>query len=247
MKNIAIVILVLGIALSYSCKKNKKVQTTISGTLITNGTNDPIILSTELEKPRVVLLHQYGGGLGSGSSMDEIASTRVDGNSRFSFDIDLYKDDNYYLGYYDVDDSKYVNLDSWYNLDYFPITPGTDNTGVKVSVLAHSWIRPRFINTNPDPNNNDVFDTKNDNIGPNQYSVLLADINSVYQFMPLKGKVDSLAPWIHKTWSGQTQFGGANQLNHEVHAKLTRNGVTIDTIIPYNAPPFDTSIVEIRY
>jgi len=46
MKKIAIFIVILGMALSYSCKKNDKVQTQISGTLMTNGTNDPVQLST---------------------------------------------------------------------------------------------------------------------------------------------------------------------------------------------------------
>jgi hypothetical protein len=92
-----------------------------------------------------------------------------------------------------------------------------------------------------------VFDTQDDNIGPNQYSVLLADINVVNQFLPLYGKVDSLAPWIHKTWSGYKQYGGAVPETHKVEAKLTRNGVTIDTVIPYFVPPFDTTVVEIRY
>jgi hypothetical protein len=238
MKKVVIIILVLGIALSYSCKKNRKVQTSINGTLITNGTNDPIKLSPELKSPRVVLFHQDGGGFQSGGNWDEIASTTVDGNSRFSFDLDLYEDDSYYLGFYDVDESKYVNINSWYYVDFYPITPGVSNNGVKVYVLAHAWVRPRFINTNPDVNNNDVFEYRGGIGGLVQH-----------QMGPyLHGIIDStFNNMLYKTWSGQTQYGGANHLNHEVYAKLTRNGVTIDTIIPYSVPPFDTTVVEIRY
>ena len=54
-------------------------------------------------------------------------------------------------------------------------------------------------------------------------------------------------PWIYKTWSGETQYGGANSNTHKVEGKLTRNGVTTDIEIVYNAPPFDTTVVDIYY
>jgi hypothetical protein len=68
MKKIAILLLLIGIAFSYSCKKNEKVQTTITGTLITNGTNDPVQLSTEMPNPVVILFHRTfsSGGLLTG-------------------------------------------------------------------------------------------------------------------------------------------------------------------------------------
>jgi len=71
MKKIAILLIALTVAFSYSCKKEgKKVQTSISGTLITNGTNDPIKISGKLDKPQAVLLHRYGGDwMGSGMKL----------------------------------------------------------------------------------------------------------------------------------------------------------------------------------
>jgi hypothetical protein len=245
MKKLAIIIIVLGVAFSYSCDKNgRKVQTSISGTMITNGTNDPIRLSVELPNPRVVVFHASGGGFISGGSWDEIASVMVDNNANFYFDLDLYEDDDYYLGFYDVDGSKYVDLYSWYYVDFYPISPGNNNNGVKLHVLAHSWITPRFINTNPDPNNNDVFKV----ISGLPIDIAIIDTNHIagtnLQFV---GAVDTLIGSLFRTWSGQTQYGGANSMNHEVHGKLTRNGVTTDVIIPYNVPPFDTTVVEIRY
>ena len=237
-------IVLIGIALSYACNKNNKVQTQISGTLITNGTSDPLQLSTELSNPEVVLFHVEfaSGGVVAGEDVaTEIARTTVDDNAGFSFDLELYEQDEYFIGFIGLDETKYYTHDvSWWDgdMDYYPVTPGSSNI-IRPEALAISWVRPRFINTNPDPNNQDVF----------RYIAGMDCDNCIPGNTPpvLSGDTDTLLYWIGETWSGQTQYGGANQMKHEVEAKLTRKGITRDTVIPYFVPPFDTTIVEIRY
>jgi len=240
MKKLAIYIIVLGIAFSYSCKKDKIVNTTISGTLITNGTNDPIIISTELPYPIVILFHRTfsGGQLLTGSYIaTEVARTTVNYDGEFSFNLELYEDNEYFLGYCNINTSLYYYTDAdWKgHQNYYPIASGSSNSNIKVFAPAFSWVQPRFINTNPDPNNQDVFqyfDGIGGGGGPTPNNPLIY------------GSTDTTMSWIHGTWSGQNL---EHEMPHQVKGKLTRNGVTIDTIIPYNAPPFDTTIVEIRY
>lgn len=238
MKKIAIILFVLGIALNYSCEKNEKVQTTISGTLMTNGTNDPVQLSTELSNPEVIVFHTSfsSGGLLTGETVaNEVERTTVDNNAQFSFSIELYENDEYFIGFTGMDKSKYYDHhEEWRGEEnYYPIIPGKNNT-VNPKPLAISWVRPRFINANPDPNNNDVFDYGGGIGGPGSGII----INN------FQGNYDSIMPWVYETWSGQTGF---NNLKHQIEGKLTRNGVTIDTVIPYFVPPFDTTVVEIKY
>jgi hypothetical protein len=247
MKKIAIFIVIVGMALSYSCNKNDKVQTQISGTLMTNGTNDPVHLSTELSNPSVILFRNgfNSGGVVAGETVaEEVARTTVDDNAHYSFDLELYENDEYFIGFEGMDESQYFPVQKWYPDFYkdYPVIPGTSNT-VNPKAWAISWIRPRFINTNINTNNNDVF-YYTEGPGPISTDLLLTDVGNIQHFFPLKGSIDTLAPWIHKSWSGQTGHFG---YKHEVEAKLTRNGLTIDTIIPYFVPPFDTTIVEIRY
>jgi hypothetical protein len=256
MKKIAIIILVLGIAFSYSCKKEegKEVSTTIMGQLRTNGTQDPIKVSVEIDNPIVTIYHEIDQVGYTSTGFEKVSSTTVDDDGNFSITLDLNSKGEYFWGVSNIDETVYYSEEppsTWwgwfYNTGNNKITPGsTNNPTIYISAL--SYVRPRFINTNTDPNNNDVFDIKDDNIGPNQYSVLLADINIVNQFLPLHGKVDSLAPWIHKTWSGAYRNGVVdNDVIHKVNGKLTRNGVTRDTSIIFIVPPFDTTVVEIRY
>ncbi len=230
MKKITILIVILALITSYACDKEKLVGTTISGTLITNGTNDPILLSIELTNPRVVLYHSTSGGelIGGGPNWDEIASVNVDNNANFSFNLDLIEGDEYYLGYFGADESKYFNNTSWYNLTFYPVLPGSSHANLKVFVLAKSYVRHRLINTNPNLNNLDLLVI-------NEWGLSFV------------GPTDSIMPWIFETYSGYEKQPGGSGQRHEVSAKLTRNGITKDTIIPYNAPPFDTTIVEIRY
>ncbi len=87
MKKIAILLIALTVAFSYSCKKEgKNVQTSTSSTLITNGTNDKILMNNELDRPIVKLYEQQ-----EYDSYDykEIASVVVDENARYSFELDL--------------------------------------------------------------------------------------------------------------------------------------------------------------
>jgi len=243
MKKLAILIIAIGIAFSYSCKKNKKVQTQISGTLITNGTTDPIRLSAELPKPVVMVFNRSftsGGALTGEHIATEIARTSVDNNASFSFDLELYEDEEYFIGFTGLDTSVYYFMPEEWKGDwtYYPIYPGIYNS-INPEPWAISWARPRFINTNPDNNNNDKFKYLGgfpcDNCQSSSISLLLI------------GDIDTLLFWVGKTYSGYEILGGATHQKHEVEAKLTRNGIQRDTIIPYFVPPFDTSIVEIRY
>jgi hypothetical protein len=121
--------------------------------------------------------------------------------------------------------------------NYYPIYPGTYNS-INPEPWAISWARPRFINTNPNYNNQDKFQYFRGIGGGGQ-----SPNNPIFT-----GQTDTTMNWIHKTWSGKQTFGRSGISNsHYVEAKLTRNGIQIDTIIPYFVPPFDTSIVEIRY
>jgi hypothetical protein len=246
MKKIIVISLLLAMALAWSCKKNedKKVSTTINGTLIVNGTNDAIKISKELKKPQVLLYHRHGAGVlgGGGPQWDEVTRTKVDMSAKFSMELDLIQGDEYFLVFEGCDPDLYIETINGYNTTYFPVTAGQTNN-VKLYVLAYSWVRPRFINTNPDPNNNDVF----------KYVFGLSCDNCGSAGLPpvFHGSTDSTLYWIGKTWSGTNQYGipkGHNNYHpHEVHGKLTRNGVTRDTAIIYTVPPYDTSVVEIRY
>ena len=118
------------------------------------------------------------------------------------------------------------------------IKPGELNN-INLYCLAKSWVRPRFINTNPDPNNVDVFEYRG-GIG-----TLVQHEMGPY----LHGNTDSLfSNALFKTWSGTYKYGVHSPgWAHTVDARLTRNGVTRDTSIIYTVPPFDTTLVEIWY
>ncbi len=241
MKKIAIFILVLGIAISYSCEKNEKVKTTISGQLLTNGTTDPIRISQELARPRVVLFHNAGGGFQSGGSWDEIITVEVDANSNYTMEVEVFEREDYYLGFYNLDGTYYYDnsktASGWYNVKFYPVTPGSFNS-INLYINAKSWVIPRFINTNPDPNNDDVFDIGY-GIGGPEAGVILND---------LIGATDTIMTWIHSTWGGEYSYNiNKPGKAHKVEGKLTRNGATTDVVIQYFVPPFDTSIVVIEY
>ena len=245
MKKTLVISLLLAMALAWSCKKDedKKVATTINGTLIVNGTNDAIKISKELKKPQVLLYHRHGAGVlyGGGPQWDEVARTKVDMSAKFSMELDLIQGDEYFLVFEDCDPDLYIETINGYNTTYFPVTAGQTNN-VKLYVLAYSWVRPRFINTNPDVNNVDVFEYRG-GIGS-----LVQHVMGPY----LHGSVDTtFSSSLFKTWSGTNQYGipkgHKGYSPHGVHGKLTRNGVTRDTAIIYTVPPYDTSVVIIRY
>jgi len=132
-----------------------------------------------------------------------------------------------------LDTTIYISSpDSWsvhdisYRFNY--ITPGTHNN-LNLYCLAKSWVRHRLINTNPDTNNSDYLIVSEWGVS-------------------LKGPTDTLMPWIHKTWRRTYKYGvQMPAAAHSVNAKLTRNGITRDTSIIFTVPPFDTTVVEIRY
>ena len=239
MKKLILISTILAFAFSYSCNKDKKVNTTINGQLLTNGTTSVIKLSTELEKPKVCLYQETGtSDLISGNGFEEIKSVLVDENAKYNFDIDLWEEKTYFIGFHNVDTSIYLDVrpDQWHGInDFNHITPGTSNS-INLYVLAKSWVRPRFINTNPNPNNLDIFKLVNGIGGPEPGIVL----------QPFKGPTDTVMSWIYKTWSGTYKYG-VKSMSHTVDANLTRNGITKYISILYNVPPFDTTIVEIRY
>lgn len=232
MKKTAIVLFVLVTAFSYSCKKEgREVSTTIYGQLLTNGTSDKIKMSIELERPKVVLYEETDGIDIYPSGFKEIASTTVDEYAIYRFNIDLHENNTYFIGFHNVDESMYLDVrpDQWHGVNTFNhITAGISNN-MDLHVLAISWVRHRLINSNPNPNNNDVFDCP-------------------MWGTSLQGPTDSIMPWVDKTWSGTYKYNIQSQgLAHIVKAKLTRNGITRDTSIIYSVPPFDTTVVEIRY
>lgn len=249
MKKIAIVVLILAVAFSYSCKKEgKMVQTTITGTLLTNGTNDRIKISVEIDRPQVKLYEQTDGPGIYADGYKEIASVTVDKNARYSFDLELNERNVYFVGYRNLDTTIYFPSPySWAFHDetnrFNYILVGTSNN-INLPCLAKSYVRPRFINTNPDPNNNDVFNV----ISGLPTNIVYVDPNQPAGSLIFHGSIDSLLSSIHKTWSGTYRNGIVNNdMAHKVNGKLTRNGVTRDTSIIYTVPPFDTTVVEIRY
>ncbi len=246
MKKIAIVILILVIAFSFSCKKEgQMVKTTINGQLRTNGTQDPIKVNIELDKPLVTIYQVIDQKGYTSSGYEEIASTKVDNGGNFSITVDLKEGGTFFYGVSNLDTTMYFSGEAYhywngfYNYHYNRINAGSDNT-IYPYCLAKSWVRPRFINTNPDPNNNDVF----------KYVLGLPCDNCSSGGIPpiFYGLTDSTLNWVGKTWSGTYKYGLQQPgMTHKVLGKLTRNGVTTDVEIEYFAPPFDTSIVEIRY
>ncbi len=248
MKKIAIVILVLAVALSYSCKKEegKEVSTTISGQLRTNGTQDPIKVSVEIDNPIVTVYHVIDQVGYTSTGFEKVSSTIVDDDGNFNITLDLNSRGEYFWGVSNLDKTVYFSDEppsTWwgwfYNTGNNKITPGSTNNPI-IYIGALSYVRPRFINTNPDPNNNDVF----------QYIMGLSCDNCSSGGIPpiFHGLTDSTLNWVGKTWSGTYRNGIVdNDLAHKVNGKLTRNGVTRDTSIIYTVPPFDTTVVEIRY
>ena len=249
MKKTSIFVILVTIALSWSCKKEVgKVHTTINGQLRTNGTEDVIKMPADLARPIVKLYHKTDGTDVYPDGYEEISSVTVDKDARYNFNIDLNMGDTYFIGFRNLYAKLYYQAPYDWNMDEDnKVFVGRDNT-INLYCLAKSWIRPRFINSNSDANNQDVFDLVGGDIGPVSTDILLDDIYSVNKFFPLHGKVDTLAPWIHKTWSGTYKYGIKRaSMVHKVHGKLRRNGQTKDVEIIYNAPPFDTSVVVIRY
>lgn len=226
--------MVLGLAITYSCKKDKEVSTNISGQLRTNGTEDVIKMSTEVSRPVVVLYEyiDYAGQTAGGHRV--VTRTTVDANGRFSFKEDLKKDELYFLGVENLDTTIYWQPDH-YNWSGVAITrkfnviePGEENNKV-LYIHAKSWVNYHFINSTNDYNTS--------------FNVIVWGINFV-------GKVDTILNWNYKTWGGKYDSGindGVYQHLHYVEGKLTRNGITRDTNIFYYVPPFDTSIVLIQY
>jgi len=241
MKKIVIVLMVFIIAFNYSCsKEGRKVSTTISGTLLTNGTNDKILMNNELDRPIVKLYEQQEY---DAYDYKEIASVVVDENAHFSFDIKLAENNTFFIGFRNLDTSIYISSpyswsipDETYRFNY--ITAGTSNS-INLYCLAKSWVRPRFINSNTDPNNNDVFEYRG-GIGS-----LVHHVMGPF----LQGAIDTtFSNSSYKTWSGTYKYGVKQPaFTHKVEGKLTRNGVTTDIEIVYNAPPFDTTVVDIYY
>jgi len=229
MKKLILISTILAVAFSYSCNKEaKKLSTSFSGQLRTNGTEDVIIMNAELPSPNVAIYQSTTSStLISGGGYEKITSTEVDKNGNFSFDLDLYENETYFFAVSNLNTSIYYQRDTRY-CGQNSLKPGQSNIK-NIYISAISWVLHRMINTNPDPNNQDVFDC-------------------ISWGITLYGKTDTIMPWIYKTWSGSQKYGTSDLANsHYVSAKLTRNGVTNDVNIPYTVPPFDTTVVEIKY
>jgi hypothetical protein len=239
MKKIIYLLLVSSL-MALSCKKDRIVETTIKGQLITNGTIIPIKMSVELPKPIITLYHEFNTSDYTGCGFEIITSVSVDNNGNFSFGkIDLINNDDYFIGYSKIDSSIYfeVRPDQWRNADtrYNYISTGSSNT-INLNVLAKSWVRFRFVNSNPDVNNNDVFHYWEGGGTPGC---------PMWDFY---GKYDSLMPWLYRTWSGRHKYGiMSKSYEHLIEGVLSRNGSTRDTTISYFVPPFDTTQITIMY
>ncbi len=248
-KIILVTAIITAIIVSFGCNKDgKMVETTISGQLRTNGSQAVIKMSTELSAPTVDVYHVYWSGTtgvlgGGGNTYEIIATIPVSSDGKYSITLDLNDNDNYYVGFSNIDESIYIqNHYSFYGSNdvnrHDHINIGGYNN-IILYVGATSWVIPRFVNTNPDPNNVDVFDIGYGIGGPDA-GIVLDD---------LFGATDSMMNWVHTTSSGTYYNGYGSDINkaHHVVGKLTRNGITEDVKIIYNVPPFDTSIVVIEY
>jgi len=248
MKKIAILVTIITVIISFGCNKDgKMVETTISGQLRTNGTQDIIKMNTELSAPTVDVYHVYWSGTagafsGGGYTYEKIATIPVSSDGKYSITLDLNDNDDYYVGYNNIDTSIYIQKNySFYNHNrtaYNHIDIGEYNN-IILYIGAKSWVIPRFVNSNPDPNNVDTFDISYGIGGPDA-GIVLDD---------LIGPKDTIMNWVHLTSSGTYYdgYGPAIHLAHHVVGKLTRNGVTENVKIIYNVPPFDTNIVVIEY
>ena len=252
MKNTIIIIaIIIAIGLSFGCnKEGKMVETTISGQLRTNGTQDVIKMSTELDKPTIDVYHVYWSGTtgalgGGGNTYEIIATIPVTSDGKYSVTLDLNDNDDYYVGFSNIDENIYIQrYYSFYGSNdvnrHDHINIGGYND-IILYVGATSWVIPRFVNSNPDTNNIDTF----------EYSYGLNCNNCSSGGLPpvFTGNTDSIMNWVGTTSSGTYYNGYATDINkaHHVVGKLTRNGITEDVKIIYNVPPFDTSIVVIEY
>jgi len=145
----------------------------------------------------------------------------VDKNGYYRFEITLQKDVSYCLEVVDFDTSKYLNM----------VTPWLayqKKQTVHYPLVGVSWAIPRFVNET-----NIIGDTFKYSSGIGYQGIVA----------PFVGYVDTIMPWVFKTWGGK-QVG---KIDHFVSAKLIRNGIERDTKIYYFVPPCDTSVITIRY
>jgi len=145
----------------------------------------------------------------------------VDKSGHFKFEITLKKETAYCLEIVDLDTSKYWNM----------VTPWLayqKKQTLHFPVVAVSWAIPRFVNQTNLPGDSFQYGY---GIGGGAWMTLVP------------GKIDTIMPWVHKTWGG-SKIGS---MDHHVKARLVRNGTDKDTTIYYSVPPGDTSVITIRY
>ncbi|OIP00043.1 MAG: hypothetical protein AUJ98_09265 [Bacteroidetes bacterium CG2_30_33_31] len=263
MKKIAIYIVILGMALSYSCKKeeNKLVNTIFKGQLVVNGTDEPIEISNEIPRPKVAIYSDIEDidndiVIGGANGTELIASVEVDKEGKFYMEVELYENDEYLYGALNIDKTVYEygaiaisENGGWGSAlgEEQKIIPGEVNIR-NIVVNTTGWYYKRFINSNINFNNQDVFKV----ISGSTNSYVITDSSFLYNSYVFNGSTDSIIQGVlYKTWGGTYRFGfDCNDWSvnrHYVSGKLTRDGVTRDTIIYYSVLPFDTTIVEIRY
>jgi len=172
-------------------------------------------------KPPVIILEEQRYYKPWSSYRVPLASTAVDSEGRFRMEYKLEKDAEYFLNVAGFHPEKYWNK-SQPQLQY------SKTQKMDYRLVAVSWAIPRFINQTDLPG--DTFLYKH-GIGGTDWP------------SPFVGYIDTIMPWIYKTWGGSQ----IDKTRHWVNAILTRNGITRDTTIYYFVPPGDTSIVEIRY
>jgi len=227
---------------SYSCQKEgKEIITTINGQLRTNGTENVIKDINGLQKPRVTIYHRLDIKSSYEVGFEEVAHTTINEYGDFSITIDLRSQGDYFIGISELNKSLYFEYLAieWrkYCIDdnsIEKISVGGDNNYI-IYIDPISYVKPRFINTNPDTNNLDVFKC---------FNGFSCDTCSYNDLRPIfYGHIDSTLTWIGKTWGGTESYKGL----HKMDAQLTRNNITKDTSIFFSVLPFDTTIIEIRY
>ena len=252
-------LLIIFLLLTFGCTKSKfkGPDTIFSGRVITNGTNDALRKSSGHSNPNVDIYRVNDISMQS----ERIASQVTDNNGNFSITISLfdeipksyrsYYEDGYLHFFFAVSntDDKYYRYNHWesryFNFDKNILTPGKDRNEI-IRVDAKSFIRFRLIDTNSTADSNqDALKVEVGCLYPTNWMPNQFGTDNFY------GKVDTLLSSvpIKKTWSGQTQYAthGLGEYGHYLRAQLTRHGIIKHVDLYYTAPPFDSSIVTIRY
>lgn len=236
---------------NYSCKKTELEKvTTFEGTVLTNGTED-IVLDNNGKMPSVAIYKIDKASL----QEEKIASSVVNSKGEFqiqvvfddyldNFERDWY-DEGLVLFYFDVIDldySKYYLFNGRHRCLSFEkntLVAG-EHKSLDIYVDGRSKVVFKLINTNT---NNCASDHLNIGAGGGFY------YQPGFGGFDVYGCGDSLFEDTLETFSGHMQFLtiDAGSYTHYVRGTFKSNGKTTSINVPYTAPPFVTSVIEIEY